>query len=47
MTFGFTVTVNANVNQLMFNAVADEHYKLTKYYSLEVWGIYCEFSENN
>ena len=36
--FGFTVSVNANVNQKMFNAVAEAHYKLTKYYSLEEWG---------
>lgn len=36
--FGVTVSVNANVNQTMFNAVAEAHYKLTKYYSLEEWG---------
>lgn len=35
--FGFTVPVNANVNQMMFNAVAEAHYKLTKYNSLEEW----------
>jgi hypothetical protein len=36
--FGFTVPVDANVNQMMFNAVAEARYKLTKYYSLEEWG---------
>lgn len=36
--FGFTVSINANINQMMFNAVAEAHYKLTKYYSLEEWG---------
>lgn len=36
--FGFTVSVNAAVNQLMYNAVAEAQYKLTKYYSLEEWG---------
>ena len=36
--FGFTVSINAKVNQMMFNAVAEAHYKLTKYYSLEEWG---------
>lgn len=35
--FGFTVPVNASVNQKMFNAVAEAHYKLTKYHSLEEW----------
>lgn len=36
--FGFTVPVNVSVNQKMFNAVAEAHYKLTKYHSLEEWG---------
>ena len=35
---GFTVSVNANVNQMKFNAVAEAYCKLTKYYSLEEWG---------
>lgn len=36
--FGFIVPVNTSVNQKMFNAVAEAHYKLTKYHSLEEWG---------
>ena len=35
---GFTVPVNRAINQQFFGAVADAHYKLTKYYSLEEWG---------
>ena len=35
---GFTVPVNAAVNFRMFSSVADAHYKLTKYVSLEEWG---------
>lgn len=36
--FGFTVPVNRAINQQFFGAVADAHYKLTKYRSLEEWG---------
>lgn len=36
--WGFTVPINHRVDQQMFSAVADAHYKLTKYYSLEQWG---------
>lgn len=36
--FGFIVPVNTSVNQKMFNTVAEAHYKLTKYHSLEEWG---------
>lgn len=35
--FGFRVPINASVNQMMFNAVAEAYYKLIKYYSLEEW----------
>ena len=38
MAEGFTVPVNAAVNFRMFSSVADAHYKLTKYVSLEEWG---------
>ena len=38
MAEGFTVPVNAAVNFKMFSSVADAHYKLTKYLSLEEWG---------
>lgn len=38
MAEGFTVPVNAAVNFKMFSSVADAHYKLTKYVSLEEWG---------
>lgn len=36
--WGFTVPVNHRVNYQMYSAVAEAHYKLTKYYSLEQWG---------
>lgn len=36
--FGFTVPVNAAVNQQMYSAVEEAHYKLRKYKSLEEWG---------
>lgn len=36
--FGFTVPVNASVNQQMYSAVDEAHYKLRKYKSLEEWG---------
>ena len=36
--WGFTVPVNQRVDYQMFSAVAEAHYKLTKYYSLEQWG---------
>lgn len=36
--WGFTVPVNHGIDQQMYSAVADAHYKLTKYYSLEQWG---------
>ncbi len=36
--FGFTVPINHRVDQQMFSTVADAHYKLTKYYTLEEWG---------
>lgn len=35
--WGFTVPVNHKVDYPMFSAVAEAHYKLTKYYSLEQW----------
>lgn len=35
--FGFTVPINHRVDQGMFNAVAEAHYKLTKYKTLEEW----------
>ena len=35
---GFTVPVNRVINQQFFGAVAEAHYKLTKYYSFEEWG---------
>lgn len=35
--WGFTVPVNRRVDYQMFSAVAEAHYKLTKYYSLEQW----------
>ena len=38
MAEGFRVPVNAIVNFKMFTSVADAHYKLTKYVSLEEWG---------
>ena len=38
MAEGFTVPVNAAVNFRMFSSVADAHYKLTEYVSLEEWG---------
>ena len=38
MAEGFTVPVNAAVNFRMFSSVANAHYKLTKYVSLEEWG---------
>ena len=36
--FGFTLPVNRVINQQFYGVVADAHYKLTKYYSLEKWG---------
>lgn len=36
--WGFTVPVNHRIDYQMFSAVAEAHYKLTKYYSLEQWG---------
>ncbi len=36
--YGFGVPIHGAVNQLMYNSVAEAHYKLTKYYSLEEWG---------
>lgn len=36
--FDFTVPVNRTINQQFYGSVADAHYKLTKYYSLEKWG---------
>lgn len=35
--FGFSVSINSAVNQRMYSAVEEAHYKLTKYYSLEEW----------
>ena len=35
---GFTVPVNAAVNQQMYSAVEEAYYKLRKYKSLEEWG---------
>lgn len=36
--FGFTVPINGAIDYKMFSAVADAHYKLTKYLTLEEWG---------
>ena len=36
--FGFNVPINSSINQLMFNAVAEAHYRMTKYYNMEEWG---------
>lgn len=36
--FGFNVSINSAINQRMYSAVEEAHYKLTKYYSLEEWG---------
>ena len=36
--YGFTVPVNAAINQKMFSAVEEAHYRLRKYHSLEEWG---------
>ncbi len=36
--YGFGVPIHGVVNQLMYNSVAEAHYRLTKYYSLEEWG---------
>lgn len=36
--FGFRVPINHRVDREMFNAVAEAHYKLTKYKDLEEWG---------
>lgn len=36
--FGFTVPVNATINQKMYSAVEEAHYKLRKYRTLEQWG---------
>ena len=35
--FGFAVPINHRVDQEMFNAVAEVHYKLTKYRSFDEW----------
>lgn len=35
--FGFNVAKNSAVNQMMYSAVEEAHYKLTKYYSLVEW----------
>ena len=35
--WGFAVSVNHRVNQEMFNAIEEAHYKLTKRKSLEQW----------
>lgn len=35
--FGFNVAINSAVNQKMYSAVEEAHYKLTKYYSLVEW----------
>lgn len=35
--WGFTVPVNARVDQAMHSAVEEAHYKLTKYYSRNKW----------
>ena len=34
--FGFDVPIK--INQRMYGAVEEAHYKMTKYYSLEEWG---------
>ena len=36
--FGFTVPVNTIINQKMYSAVEEAHYKLRKYRTLEQWG---------
>ena len=36
--FGFDVPINNTINQRMYSAVEEAHYKMTKYYSLEEWG---------
>lgn len=36
--FGFKVSINSTINQRMYSAVEEAHYKMTKYYSLEEWG---------
>lgn len=36
--FGFNVSINSTINQRMYSAVEEAHYKMTKYYSLEEWG---------
>ncbi len=35
---GFNVSTNSTINQRMYSAVEEAHYKLTKYHSLEEWG---------
>lgn len=35
--FGFNVPINSAINQRMYSAVEEAHYKLTKYYPLEKW----------
>ena len=35
--FGLSVSINSSVNQMMYSAVEEAHYKLTKYYSLDKW----------
>lgn len=34
---GFLAPINSQVNQLMYNSVADAYYKLIKYYNLKEW----------
>lgn len=35
--WGFTVPSNGAINQRMFGAVSEAHYKMTKYHSFEEW----------
>ncbi|MCI8616140.1 MAG: hypothetical protein HFJ01_13805 [Lachnospiraceae bacterium] len=35
--FGFNASINSAINQKMYSAVEEAHYKLTKYYSLDKW----------
>lgn len=35
--WGFTVPSNGAIDQRMYGAVADAHYKMTKYHSFEEW----------
>jgi len=36
--YGFTVPVNAAINQKMYSAVEEADYRLRKYHTLEDWG---------